>query len=91
VNPDYLGHSGGVLADVGRLVERAAYAVGPASSALGRITAAVSVVRLGARLIPVGGRLLRRYPAGSLLVVAGCLGALYLLRSTRVPSRPRYG
>lgn len=91
VDPDNLGRSGGMLSDVGRLVERAAHAVGPASSTVGRITAAVSVARLGARLIPAGGRLLRRYPAGSLLVVAGCLGVLYLMRSTRLPPRPRYG
>jgi hypothetical protein len=91
VDPDHLGRAGGALADVGRLVERVAHAVGPASSALGRLTAAVSVVKLGARLIPAGARLLRRYPAGSLLAAAGFLGALYLMRSGRVPSRRRYG
>jgi len=91
VDPDHLGKSGGTLADVGRLVERAAHVVGPASSALGRIAAAVSVAKLGARLIPAGARLLRRYPAGSLLVLAAALGALYLIRSPGPPSRPRLG
>lgn len=87
-NPDPSGHAGGFLADLGRFVERTAHAIGPASPALGRVAAAVSVVQLGMRLVPAGGRLLRRHPAGSLLVLAGLLGALYL---TRAPSRPRWG
>lgn len=91
MDSDYLGRSSGALADVARLVERAAHAAGPATSTLGRITAAVSVAKLAARLIPAGGRLVRRHPAGSLWVAAGLLGALYLMRSRRPPSRPRYG
>ncbi len=91
IDPDPLGQSGGALADLGYLAERAAHIVGPASAALGRVAAAISVVRLGTRLIPAGGRLLRRYPAGSLLVVAGFLAALYLLRPSLQPSRPRPG
>lgn len=91
IDPDQLGHSGGTLAELGYLAERAAHVVGPASSALGRVAAAISVVRLGTRLIPAGGRLLRRYPAGSLLVVAGFLAALYLLRSPPQPSHPPPG
>ena len=91
VDADYLGQSGGTLADIGRLVERAARAVGPAGSAFGRVAAAVSVVPLGGRLIPAGGRLLRRHPAGSLLALARLLGALYLIRGLRRLSRLRVG
>ncbi len=83
VDPDHLGWSGSKLADAGRLAERAAHAIGPGSSALGRVVAAVSVVKLGARVLPAGGRLLRRYPVASVLVVAGFLGALYLAREPR--------
>lgn len=91
VDPDHLGRSGGTIADIGHLVERAAHVIGPASSTLGRVAAAVSVAKLGARLVPAGGRLLRRYPAGSLLVLAGLLGALYLLRSPAAAPRARPG
>ena len=89
VDPDHLGWSGNRLADAGRLAERAAHVIGPASSALGRITAAVSVVRLGVRVIPAGSRLLRRYPVASALVAAAALGALYLAREPRRSARPR--
>lgn len=91
VDPDASRHSGRTLADAVMLIERAAHTVAPSSSILGRIVAAASVARLGARLIPVGGRLLRRYPAGSLLAAAGFLGALYLIRASRAPLRPRPG
>ena len=91
VDPDSLGESGNRLADAGRLAERAAHAVGPASSTLGRIAAAVSVVQLAVRLIPAGGRLLRRYPVASLLLVAGALGALYLAREPQDLPRSRFG
>lgn len=88
IDPDRLGRSGGTLADAGHLLERVAHAVGPASPMLGRVAAAVSIVRLGARLIPAGGRLLRRYPVGSALVVAGVLGAVYLLRPPTNSAHP---
>jgi hypothetical protein len=88
VDADHLGKSGGTLADAGHLLERIAHAIGPASPMLGRVAAAVSIVRIGARLIPAGGRLVRRYPMGSALVVASVLGAAYLLRSPAT-SRPR--
>jgi hypothetical protein len=88
VDADHLGWSGSRLADLGHLAERAAHVIGPASSALGRIAAVVSVVKLGARVIPQGSRFLRRHPAASLLVAAGFLGALYLARQPRRPLRP---
>lgn len=87
VNPERLRQSGRRLADAGDLLQWAAHAVHPASSVLGRVTAAASVLRLGSRLLPAGERLLRRHPVGSLLVVAGLLGALYLARSPRTPAR----
>lgn len=89
VDPDQLGQSGGTLADTGHLLERIAHAVGPASPMLGRVAAAVSIAKLGARLIPAGGRLVRRYPLGSVLIAAGVLGAVYLLRSPTISSRLR--
>jgi hypothetical protein len=90
VDPDHLGWSGSKLAEVGHLAERTAHVIGPASSALGRIAAAVSAVKLGARVIPTGGRLLRRYPVAAALVVAGVLAALYLAPEPRrrAGSRP---
>lgn len=91
VDADQLGRSGGTLADTGHLLERIAHAVGPASPMLGRVAAAVSIVRLGARLLPAGGRLVRRYPVGSALVAAGILGVVYLLRSQASSSRSRRG
>lgn len=91
VDPDHLGWSGSRLADVGHLVERAAHAIGPASSTLGRIAAAISVVKVGARVLPAGGRLLRRYPVASALVAVGFLGALYLAREPRRSPRLRPG
>jgi hypothetical protein len=87
VDPDHPGASGGTLADAGHLLERIAQAVGPVSAALARVAAAISVARLGAQLLPAGGRMLRRHPIGSLLVVAGMLGAVYLLRP--LPFSPR--
>lgn len=91
VDPDRLGRSGGTLADAGHLLERIAHAVGPASPTLGRVAAVISIARLGARLLPTGGRLLRRHPVGSLLVVAGVLGAVYLLRPLPPSPRQRLG
>lgn len=87
VDPDHLGHSGGTLADAGHLLERIAHAAGPVSPALARVAAAISIARLGAQLLPAGARMLRRYPAGSLLVIAGMLSAVYLLRP--LPFSPR--
>jgi len=91
VDADHLGWSGGMLAEVGYLVERIAHAVGPASSTLGRVVAAVAVAKHGARLLPQGARLIRRHPVGSLLVLGGCLGALYLLRAPGRPSQTHWG
>lgn len=91
VDPESLRRSGRTLADAATLVERAAHTLAPSSSTLGRMAAAVTVARLGARLIPTGGRLLRRYPVGSLLLAAGFLGALYLLREPRPAPRSRIG
>lgn len=91
VDPDRPGRSGGTVADIGILLEGIAQAVGPASPMLGRVAAAVSIARLGSRLLPAGARLLRRHPVGSLLAVATMLGAVYLLRSPPISPRPRLG
>ena len=88
-DPEHLGRSGRGLADTGRLLEWAALAMHPSSTTLGRVAAAAAVARLGARLGPAGGRLLRRHPVASLLVAAGLLAALYLARAPREPPPPR--
>lgn len=88
---DHLSRSGRNIADTGRLLQWAAHAGHPESSALERVAAALSLVTLGARLIPTGGRLVRRHPVASLLVAAGLLGALYLSRGPRRSPRLRYG
>lgn len=84
------------MAEAATLVERAAHTLAPSTSTLGRMAAAVTVARLGARVLPEAGRLLRRYPVTSLLVAAGLFGALYVMRSAQprrrsapVP-RPRF-
>jgi hypothetical protein len=89
VDSDSLRQSGRTLSNAGTLVESAAHAARPSTFTLGRIAAGISVAQLGMRLIPLGGRLLRRYPVGSLLVVAGLVGALYLSSEPQVPSRAR--
>lgn len=89
VDPNDLRRTGRTLSDTGALVDRAAHAAKPSSSTLGRIAAAISIVQLGARLLPAGGRLLRRYPVGSLLIVVGLLGALYLTSAEQTSHRPR--
>ena len=91
IDPDRLGESGKWLADAGRLAERAAHALGPASSLLGRLAAAVSVAQLATQMLPAGGRLLRRHPVACLLVVAGLAGALYLAQEPPHSSRLRLG
>lgn len=91
IHSESLSRSGRTMADAGRLLEWGAHAVHPATSALGRIAAWVYVAKLGARLIPAGGRLLRRHPAASLLVMAGFLGALYLAREQGRSPRLRHG
>lgn len=88
---DHLGRSGRNLADTGRLIQWAAHAAHPSSTAFERLAAAVSLATLGARLIPAGGRLLKRHPLASVLVAAGFLGALYLTRAPRDAPRPRFG
>ena len=89
VDTEILRRSGRTLADAATLVERAAHTLAPSSSTLERMAAAVTVARLGARLLPAGGRLLRRYPVGSVLLAAGFIGALYLLRPPRAAPRLR--
>lgn len=92
VHFESFSRSGRTMADAGRLLQWGTHAVHPATSALGRIAAGVYAAQLGARLIPAAGRLLRRHPVASSLVLVGFLGALYLAREQEGRSpRLRYG
>jgi hypothetical protein len=66
--------------DAGAFVQKAAHVGDGSSSAIGRVGAAASAVSVGARLLPAGMRLLRRYPIAGTLVVAGIALAIYSLR-----------
>jgi hypothetical protein len=89
VDTDRMGQSGGILADTGYLLERIAHAFAPASPMLGRVAAAVSIAKLGTRLVPAAGRMIRRHPVGSALLAAGVLGVVYSMRSQTTASRSR--
>jgi len=84
---DDLGKSARTVADAGGFVERAAHLAKPSTSTMGRIGAAISVAKLGRRVLPAGWRLAKRYPVASALAVAGILLAVYLTRPARTPPR----
>jgi hypothetical protein len=63
--------------------EKTAKTAADTTSATGRVLAAVSSVRLGARLLPAAIRLFRRYPLASSLVVGGVLWIAYSNLSKR--------
>ena len=84
IRHDDVGRSGRTLSHLGAFVERAALAVNPSRSKLGRAAAVVTVVRLGSRLLPAGWRLMRRYPVASTIAVSGVLLALYATRPARL-------
>jgi len=88
-NPNTPDESAGAAPDASAFVENAAGAANPARSTTGRITAAVSAVSLGARVLPAGLRLFRRYPVASRLAVAGVIWAALAarLRRNETPSR----
>ncbi len=65
-----------MASDAGALAENVAGAARPSSSTLGRLGKTVAAVKIGARLIPTGWRLLKRYPVGSSLVIVA-LGAIW--------------
>jgi hypothetical protein len=88
-NPNTLDESAGAASDASAFVEKAAGVANPARSTKGRITAAVSAVSLGTRVLPAGLRLLRRYPVASSVALAGVIWAALAARSRRseTPSR----
>jgi hypothetical protein len=88
-NPDTLAQSAGAASDASAFVEKAAGAANPTRSTMGRITAAVSAVSLGARVLPTGLRLFRRHPVLSSLALTGVIWAVLAARSQRseAPSR----
>jgi hypothetical protein len=82
------GSLGRSIADAGALLERATRLTHPSISSLGRLGAAVSAVRLSARLLPVGRRLLARNPLLGSLLIAGLVTAFFATRSMRARPRP---
>lgn len=73
--------------DAGALVESAIGAATPTNSVLGRVGAAAAAVQIGARLLPVGWRMLKRYPFAASLAIAGLVYASYLARPLRLDGR----
>lgn len=69
--------------DASELTEKAAKAAAGTTSTVGRAAAAVSGVRLGARLLPAAARVFRQYPLASSLVAAGVLWIAYAKLSKR--------
>lgn len=88
MNPEEVRRSAQTVSHTGALLESAAHAAKPTTSPLGRVGAAISIARLGARLLPEARRLFRRYPLVSALTVAGMIGAMYLSRSARHGAAP---
>jgi membrane protein len=80
--PGTLRPSTAHAADASALIHKIAAAANPTASKFGRITAAASAVRLGARLLPVALQLLRRHPVASSLAVATLIWAVK-------PTRPQ--
>jgi hypothetical protein len=67
--------------EAGAFVEKAAGAATPTNSMLGRVGAAASAIKIGARLLPAAWRLMKRYPVASSFVIAGALWAAYAMRT----------
>jgi hypothetical protein len=75
-----IDESAKTASDASAFVQKAAHVSDDSNSVIGRVGAAASAVSLGARLLPGGLRLLRRYPIAGTLVVAGVVLAVYSLR-----------
>jgi hypothetical protein len=80
-NSNTPGEPTGAASDASALIEKAAGAANPTRSTVGRISAAISAISLGARVLPIGLRLLRRYPVASGLAVVGVIWAVLAARS----------
>ncbi|MDB6092390.1 MAG: hypothetical protein JWN85_5174 [Gammaproteobacteria bacterium] len=87
IDRDDVGKSAQTASDAGAFVDKAARVAKPANSTLGRVGAAASAVRLGARLLPAGWRLFKRYPLVSTLAVTGLIWGVYLTRPRRLSAR----
>ena len=87
MNRDDIAHPGRAVSDAGAFIERATHAAHPSNSSLARLGAAVSAIRLAARLLPAGRRLLRRNPVAGTLLIIGIAGGLYLARAARETDR----
>ncbi len=87
IEPDDVVNSARAVSDAGAFVEQTARATTPDHSMLGRVVEAVSVIRLGARLLPAGWRMFKRYPLTSTLGVVGLMLAVYLMRPNRMSTR----
>jgi hypothetical protein len=84
VNADNVGESAQTVSDASAFVGKAAGAASESRSTLGRIGSTVSTVSLGARLLPTALRLIKRYPLGATLTLAGVVWMLYSARSRRL-------
>ena len=82
MNPYRLGRSGVHVSRAGSLLERLSHASKPTTSTLGRVGALISVVRLGAQLLPEARRAFRRHPAASALITAGLVAGFFLMRGS---------
>jgi hypothetical protein len=80
-NPNTLGESARAASDASDLAENAAGAANPARPTSARISAAVSAIALGTRVLPAGLRLFRRYPVTSTLALAGVIWTVLAARS----------
>ena len=84
----------GALADAGYTLAQAGTIVGKAAeikqsdSALGQTMSGITALMIGARLVPGAGRLFRRNPFLGTLLIAGTLGALFLVFSRTVRPDP---
>jgi hypothetical protein len=83
INAEDLNPTGKTISDAGSFVEKTADATRGSRSRLGRVGAALTGVKLGARLLPLGLRVFRRYPLASALAVVGVVFVVYAMRSAR--------
>ncbi len=88
MDPYRLSASGRHISRAGALLERAAHASKPSTSAIGRISALIGMARLGVQIWPAARRALQRYPGASALVAGGLVAGWFLLREDRTRSDP---
>jgi hypothetical protein len=89
VDPADVRHSAHRVADAGAVVGDVAGLADRSQSVLGRVGFALSAVKLGIRLVPMGIRLVQRHPLGAALTVAGVAWWVYANR--RQAARARFG